>query len=135
MNKEIEEKFVKNFIFKDNRERINFELSSLKKRAMAIQKIYNLIDKKFAVWENANVSYDDVISIIKTYFNISKNCYVISETSDDGKIMPFPQAIENMLRYEVNYVIICDDNTVLVSEEYNTFNPPNIIILHRNNNS
>lgn len=131
MDKEIEEKFVKNFIIKDKRERISYELSSLKKRATAIQKIFSMIDEKFAIWKNANVSYDDIISIAKNYFNIRKNCYVISETSDDGKLMPFQQAVENMLRYEVNYAIICDENTVLVSEEYNTFCSPNIMLLHK----
>lgn len=130
-NKEIEEKFVKNFIVKDKRERILFELNSTKKRELAIQRIYNLLDKRFAVLEDSEASNEKLITTLKKYFNTNSECYVISETADDGKVLPFRQAFENMIKYEVNYLIICNDNTVLMAEEYNTFGSPCKIILHK----
>ncbi|MDE6442264.1 MAG: hypothetical protein K2L12_05900 [Clostridia bacterium] len=132
MNREIEEKFINNFIVKDKRERIRFELSSAKKRETVIQRIYNLLDRKFAVLEDPKVSDEELKSVLKKYFNPNKECYIISESDDDGRVMPFKQAFENMIDFEVNYLIICDENTVLMSEEYTTFGSPNRIILHKN---
>lgn len=131
MDKEIEEKFVKNFIVKDKRERLIHELSSVKKRESAIQRIYNLLDRKFAVLEDAKISEDELILVVKKYFNINKECYVITEIDDDGQTLSFKQAFENMIRYEVNYLIICDGNTVLMSEEYNTYGAPHKLLLHK----
>ena len=131
MNKEIEEKFVNNFLVKDKRERIIHELGSAKKRESALQRIYSLLDRKYAVLESNNVSDEELISVLKKYFNTNHECYIISETDDDCKVIPFQQALENMNRYEVNYLIICNDNTALMSEEYTTYGSPYKIILHK----
>ena len=131
MNKEIEEQFVKNFIVKDKCERMIYELASAKKRESALQRMYSLLDRKFAVLENNNISDEELVSVLKKYFNTNNECYIISETDDDGKVIPFKQALENMNRYEVNYLIICNDNTALMSEEYTTYGAPYKIILHK----
>ena len=129
MNREIEEKFIKNFIVKDKRERLANELSSSKKRESALQKIFDLLDRKFIVLEDA--SKEELLTVLSKYFNINQNCYVISETDDDGKFLPFEKAFENMLKYEANYFIICTDNTVMACDEYNTFGSPRKILLHK----
>lgn len=132
MDNLIEEKFVKNFIIKDKRERILHELSTTKKRALAIQRLYGLLDVKYAVWENTEIGEEEIISVIKKYFNVDKKCYIIADGSDDGKTISFKVALKNMLEYEINYVIICDENTIIAGEEFNTYNSPSKMILHKN---
>ena len=132
MDNLIEEKFVKNFIIKDKRERILHELCSIKKRKSAIQRLFNLLDDKLTVWKSSEIGEEKIISAIKPYFNGKKNCYVMADGSDDGKTMPFNVALKNMLEYEVNYFIICDENTIIAGEEFNTYQPPLKMILHKN---
>ncbi len=131
MDKTIEEKFVKNFIVKDKRERTLHELLSKKKRANIMQRLYDLIDRKYAVLEKSVISDEELLSEVKKYFNTNNDCYVISDSSDDGQVMPFKQAFENMMRYEVAYAIICNDTTALIAEEYNTYGTPFKMLLHR----
>ena len=132
MDNLIEEKFVKNFIIKDKRERILHELSSTKKRKLAVQRLYSLLDNKFAVMESSKIGEEEIISAIKKYFNVNKDCYVIADGNDDRETMPFKVALKNMLEYEMNYVIICDENTIIAGEEYNTYCSPSKMILHKN---
>ena len=131
MDKFIEENFVNTFVVKDKRERILYELGSAKKRGEALHRLFYLLDKKFAVLEKSDINEDEITAAVKIYYNINKDCYILSETDDDGKILPFKTALKNMLRYEVNYFIVCGNNTVLACEEYNTYGSPDKIILHK----
>ena len=132
MDKSTEENFVNNFVIKDKRERVLYELNSAKKRAEAKQRLFSLLDKKFAVLGISDISADEIIAAVKKYCKTNKECYVISETDDDGKFLPFETALKNMLSFEVNYFIICGNNTVIAAEEYNTYGSPNKLILHKN---
>ena len=131
MNTIIEEKFVNTFVIKDKRERILYELSSTKKRAVALQHLYNVLDKKLTVFESLNMSDNEVINEAKNFFEFNKECYIISETTDDGNMLPFEKALKNMLSYEVNYVIIYDEKTVMVAKEYDTYGMPPKRILQK----
>ena len=131
MDKQIEEKFVQTFVVKDKRERVLFELNSAKKRALATRRLYPLLDKRFAVFEGQNIDESELLAEIKKYSKINRTCYNISDSQDDGKVLPLEVAIKNMLEYEMTYVIICDENTVVASEEYEICGTPSKIILHR----
>ena len=131
MNTIIEEKFVNTFVIKDKRKRILYELSSTKKRAVALQCLYNVLDKKLIVFESLNMSDNEVINEAKNFFEFNKECYIISETTDDGNMLPFEKALKNMLSYEVNYVIIYDEKTVMVAKEYDTYGMPPKRILQK----
>lgn len=119
------------FVIKDKHERIFHELSSAKKRALAIQRLYDLLDKKFAVLESSEMGEEEIISIAKKYFDVNKDCYVITELDDDGKMLPFKTALKNMFKYEENYFIICDEHTIIAGEEFNTYCTPSKLILHK----
>ena len=133
MNKSIEEKFVNTFIVKDKRERILFELNSAKKRVFALRRLFQLLDKRFTVLEKRNIEGSELIAEIKKYAVMDNNCYIISDSVDDGKMLPLEVAIKNMLEYEMTYVIICDENTVVASEEYEICGTPTKMILNKNN--
>ena len=46
-------------------------------------------------------------------------------------MLPFEKALKNMLSYEVNYVIIYDEKTVMVAKEYDTYGMPPKRILQK----
>ena len=132
MDMSIEEKFVNAFVLKNKRKRVLHELGSAKKRALAIQRLYNSVDKSFVIFDGSNLSDDELIAETKKRFKSNQECYIISEISDDGKMLPFEEALKNMLRYEVSYAIIYDDKTTIISEEYDTFRRPSKLILYKN---
>ena len=132
MEKSIEEKFVNTFVIKEKRERILYELHSTKKRALATNRLFALLDKQFVVYEGKDIDESELIAELKKYSKIPKTCYNISDSQDDGKILPFEVAVKNMLEYEMTYVIICDENTAIVSEEYEICGTPAKVILHKN---
>ena len=133
MDRSIEEKFVKNFIVKDKRERILYELNSPKKRSEAIRHIcFSAYDDRYMVFEDSKISYDELLSVVKKYINMEKDCYVISDSGDDGKLLPFKVAFANMLESEMSYVIICGENIALFGTEYEVPDTPCRFILRKN---
>lgn len=130
MDTSIEEKFVKTFIVKDKRERILYELSSAKKRSVALQRLYNSLDRNFAVLESQKLDEEELIAEIKKYTK-ANDCYIIAESQHDGKRLPLKEAVEKVLYFGMACVIICDENTVVASEEYN-ISAPYKVILHKN---
>ena len=132
MDKLVEEKFVNAFVVKEKRERIFHELNSTQKRALATRRLYALLDRRFVVYEGQNIDESELIAELKKYSIIPRTCYNISDSQDDGKILPLEVAVKNMLDYEMTYVIICDENTAIASEEYEICGTPSKIILHKN---
>lgn len=132
MDKSIEEKFVNTFVIKEKRERILYELTSTKKRALATNRLYALLDKHFIVYEGKEIDERALIAEFKKYSKMPQTCYNISESQDDGKFLPFEVAVKNMLKYEMTYVIICDEKTAIASEEYEICGTPAKVILHKN---
>lgn len=129
MDKEVEERFVKKFIKKENRERTLYELNSVKKRKQVIHRLINLLDKKYAVLYESKISDEEVFLIVKKYYNLNKDCYVIADSTDDGTVIPFKEAFLHMSELGADYLIICGDNTVVMKEEI-SFGTPAKIILH-----
>lgn len=132
MDRSIEEKFVKNFVVKDKRERILYELNSLKKRREGIRRIcLSGYDNKFIVFQDSKLSDEELFAEAKKFIDVNKECYVIADSSDDGKFMPFKEAFANMCEHEMSYVIICSENLVLFGEEYEVPNHPCRFILRK----
>ena len=132
MDKSVEEKFVNAFIVKEKRERILHELNSAKKRALAAHHLYPLLDTRLVVFEGKNIDESELITELKKYCKIPRTCYNISDSQDDGKMLPFEVAIKNLFEYEMTYVIICDEHTAIVSEEYEFCGTPSKMILYKN---
>lgn len=133
MDKVIEETFVKKFILKEKRERVLYELNSVKKRNQVIHNLMNFLDKRFAVLYESKITDEGMRSLLKQYYNINKECYVIADSNDDGKVIPFKKAFAHMTEGCVDYLIILGNSTVVMKEEV-VFGTPAKIILHRENN-
>ncbi len=117
MIKETEENFVKKFIRKDKRDRVLFELYSVKKCGNAVQRIFYELDEKYSIISDNRT--DDEVFFKAAYKFINKNdsCYVIADCNDDGKILPIKTACANMAQTAGVYYIICDNKVVLAKEE------------------
>lgn len=132
MDRSIEEKFVKNFVIKDKRERILYELNSLKKRREGIRRIcFCVYDNKYIVFQDSKLSDEELFAEVKKFIDVNKVCYVIADSSDDGKFMPFKEAFANMCDFEMSYIIICNENVVLMGAEYEVPCPPCRFILRK----
>lgn len=112
-----EENFVKNFIKKDKRERLLYELSSPKKREQAIQKIAGSVNDKCIVFSGPTTEsrLNSMVAEI-----IGKNCqfYVISDGEDDGNVLPFDKAFAHLCEWGGAYVLLCGTTVAVVKEEY-----------------
>ena len=130
MDKSIEEKFVKKFILKDKRERTIFELGSRKKRIQTILRLVNYADERYAILCDSKIKDADLLKRITDFYNINSDCYVIAEHSDDGKKLPFKTAFENMCDGCGVYVIICNENLVVMKDEV-VYGAPVKMLLYR----
>lgn len=117
MNKLIEKKFVDKFIIKANRERTFFELCSAKKRDQIIHRLINIVDDRFEIFSDTKICGSDLIKQIEKVYDINSECYVIADSADDGKILPFKKAFEHMNEDCADYIIICGENVVVMKEE------------------
>ena len=131
MDELIEEKFINAFVIKEKRERVLHELNSKTKRMSAARRLFSWLDGRYVVFEGQTVTESELIAETKKYTQANKACYIISEVSDDGKRLPLEEAVKNMLKYEMTYFIVCDENTAIASEEYEGAAPVKLI-LHRN---
>lgn len=129
MDKLFEESFVKNFIIKDKRERLLYELNNPKKRDNAIQRIPNLLEKKYEIPVNSKNS-DEILIIANQYVKSNTECYIISDTVLDGAKVPFKEAFEHMLNSYMVCVVISAD-TVLLKDEY-VIGPLSVSLFHKN---
>ena len=131
MDRAIEEAFVNNFVTKEKRERILYELASAKKRKAALWRLYEALDRRLAVFEKRDAHEDELIAEVEKYSKDNGTCYVIANSKDDGKTLPLGEAVKNMLEYESNCVIVCGENTILASDEYEICGTPAKMILHK----
>ena len=130
MDKSIEEKFVKKFILKDKRERTIFELGSIKKRIQTILRLVNYADERYAILCDSKIKDADLLKRITDFYNINSDCYVIAEHSYYGKKLPFKTAFENMCDCCGVYVIICNENLVVMKDEV-VYGAPVKMLLYR----
>lgn len=130
MDRLIEERFVKNFVVKEKRERILHELNSPKKRREGIRRIcFSACDSRYTVFQDSKLSDEELFAEVKKYIDVKKECYVIADSSDDGKFLPFKEAFDNMFEFEMSYIIICSENLALLGTEYEVPYPPCRFIL------
>lgn len=120
MNSQKEQVFVEKYINKRYKERLQFELSSKKKRRDGLDRFSHdtellIDDKKLSFKTDAPTQ-----SLFSTWFGKSTDVYVLSDKYIDGKQMSIADAYE----YAVNEycaVVICGDGcAVIKSESENT---------------
>ena len=131
MDISVETAFVNTFIEKDKRKRLLFELTSEKKRSKAIERIYCATDRKYAVENSEETDEKALTDTVKRYCRSKKDCYIISQSNDDGKTLPIDTAIRHLLEYETTYVFIFDENTAMVASEYDTYGTPSKLFLQK----
>lgn len=117
MNKTSEETFVKKFTEREKRDRLIYELFSKKKRENAIQNIFYALDERYCVLHDNKITDEKLLEAAKKYVGENQDCYVIADGEDDGKILPFKTAFQNLTRTAGMYYIICENKTVLAKEE------------------
>lgn len=129
INKEIEEYFIKNFIIKEKRQRILFELSSKSKRPIAISKLIQCIDTKTIVFNEKKVDDEILLGAIKKTFDIRRECYIIGDrTEHDGTFMRFVDAFRWAMEDSVACILICGEGTVFMKEETSFGSPAKMIL-------
>lgn len=106
-------------------------MTSEKKRDKAIGRIYSATDRKYAVEKSEETDEKALTDIVKRYCKSKKDCYIISQTNDDGKTLPIETAIRRLLEYETSYVFIFDENTAMVVSEYDTYGTPSKLFLQK----
>ena len=117
MDKNIETNFVKKFISADAQSRIIYELNSKSKRKDAIQKLFDKINEKNIIFCDAKISEDEILKKISKIYNISSDCYIIGDSSIDGKVMNFKSAFRYVMDNASINIIICGNETVFIKEE------------------
>lgn len=116
MNSQIEQAFVEKYINKRYKERLQFELSSEKKRQVGLDRFSHdaelLIDsKKLSLKTNAPTQ-----TLFSTWFGNSTDVYVLSDKYIDGKEMSITDAYQYAVS-EYCAVIICGDGCAVIKSE------------------
>ncbi|WHY84646.1 hypothetical protein QNH39_18585 [Neobacillus novalis] len=135
MNKEIEEIIVKSFFNKRIQQRVLFELSSSKKRQDAIERLnHNYLDtlrNEFMIEiPKPNSDPEEIVNLLKVH-GASKNCYVISWHSLDGKEFPLTTAIEELIWYGMPSFISCTHGKLAYFQAEQVYGAPPRFILKR----
>ncbi|MFD1395472.1 hypothetical protein [Kroppenstedtia eburnea] len=134
MDKEHELMIVKSFFAKRIRDRVIFELSSLKKRTNALDRLchnYEITLQKETLIEipKPNSCYTDILSLL-TKLGAEDYCYAISYNKEiDGKHLPLNYALEQAVGYGMPSLISCIPNKLAYFESEQGFGPPKRFIL------
>lgn len=131
MDKEIESNFVKNFVIKDKRDRIQFELFSSKKRNQAIQRLYSSLDRKYIIIEDDKIKDDEFLLLIKKFLKPNESCYIIADSRDDGQLLSFDDAFDHMINGCAAYAILCGNDIVIMKDEFFSGSVPKIFLCKR----
>ncbi len=136
MNYEIEKEFVNNFIIKNRRERLLFELKSAKKRKNAIGRFCHtslqyLDDSKILI-KGKTVTEQEIKNIVKK--NIDKEWYLISwDENFDGETYEIEKALDIIINMGMASIMICGDYAIVIEEQEN--GAPNKYILYNSSNN
>ena len=120
MNNKFELEFINNYITKNKRERILYELTSKKKRKNAIGRFCHntleYIDKTKIVYEGNTISVYELENLIKKYTK-DKEGYLISWDSDiDGSILPIENALNEVIGKGMASIVVFS-NVILIETE------------------
>ena len=116
MNSQKEQVFVEKYINKRYKERLQFELSSKKKRRDGLDRFSHdtellIDDKKLSFKTDAPTQ-----SLFSTWFGKSTDVYVLSDKYIDGKQMSITDAYEYAIN-EYCAVVICGDGCAVIKSE------------------
>lgn len=120
MNNKFELEFINNYITKNKRERILYELTSKKKRKNAIGRFCHntleYIDKTKIVYKGNTISVYELENLIKKYTK-DKEGYLISWDSDiDGSILPIENALNEVIGKGMASIVVFS-NVILIETE------------------
>jgi len=127
---EIEKKFVMNFIEKQKKERFLYELSSPKKREQAIKQLLNHVDKRNILFEGNKIKDNEMKELISKYFDIKSDVYLMTDSSDNGKIDSFENIYNKAIMGCFNYIILCGENLVYIKDEI-VYGAPYKLLLYK----
>ena len=120
MDNQIEKEAVKIFLNKNCQDRINYELSSKKKRIEVFNKLCHnfntLINNDYMEICNEN-EYSNIIKKLKSY-GAQNSCYVLSyNTLIDGQYMNLDEALKMVVGYGP-YYIECRRNDKIITMDF-----------------
>ena len=120
MNNKFELEFINNYITKNKRERILYELASKKKRKNAIGRFCHntseYIDETKIVYKGNTISVYELENLIKKYTN-DKEGYLISWDSDiDGSILSIENALNEVIGKGMASIVVFS-NVILIETE------------------
>ena len=127
----IEKRFIDNFIKKNKRERVLYELSNPRKRKDAIGRFCHntleIIDEKKLIYSGKTITLEE----LKKYINDSSKgemCYVISWDEEfDGKCVEPGAALEHMTSSGMAVVIIFT-GLIIIKEEQEVGAPTKYVL-------
>lgn len=120
MNSQKEQVFIEKYINKRYKERLQFELSSQKKRRDGLDRFSHdtesVIDSKKLTLKTNTLNKPFFIKL----FSNANSVYVLSDKYLDGKEMSITDAYEYAINEYCAVVICCDGCAVIKSESENT---------------
>ena len=133
MNLKIEEIFVENFIVKEYKSRVLYELNSSKKREKALSRFsheaINILQPERIVLKSHQLSYNDV----KNYLSGNESCYIIGGNIDKS-IKKIKNCFDECINNPLSLVIICENGLVIVKEELTLGSPMKYVMYFENRN-
>jgi len=136
MDKQLEEIIVKSFFNKRLRDRVLFELTSVKKRKHAIGRLCHsymdvLDDKYMMEIPKPNSNFNEIVGLLKKYGS-GDACYVISYYEDiEGKYLPLSYALEKAVGLGMPSIISCIPNKLAYLECEQVYGSPPRYILKK----
>ena len=120
LNSEYENIFIEQFIVKERRERIRFELDG-KKRRDALSKFCHdsedLLMMNRVVYSGNDISQNALIKLAEENCK-SKLCYIMAYNNDiDGIVCSFEEAVEKVVGNGMAAIIISDGFAIVETEQ------------------
>lgn len=129
MDKQREEQFVANFIVKNKRQRVLYELQKKDKRGWVIGTLSSWFISETVFRADVKLREDDVKRIL-TQLTKERNGYVIADDTIDAKTLPIDEAVEAMFYNCGASLLVCGENVAFYKDEA-TFGAPEKLILYK----
>ena len=130
MIKSIEEEFVKKFIVKEKRNRIISELFNSNKRFDAMTRfshsVIDILNQNLIISNNANITVEGVIDIIKQQGITKSKAYVITDNIN-GEMINVQEGLNECFK-SLGPAIFIMDNFCLIKEEFEYKSPLKYIL-------
>lgn len=121
MDKEFEERLCREFFDKRVRDRLAYELGSAKKRGELLRKLSHTAEdyiRQSSVISRfeAPPERESISDFLK-----STNCYIISQSENDGSHMPLSSALDELFKNGMAYMVISESGERAYLETENEF--------------